>query len=351
MHTNVVHISELNKSFGVKQVLFDLSLQVGEGEMVALIGSSGSGKSTLLRHLPGLISGDGARRTGEENSVGQDLSRASLAGMARAPSLSSSHSPPHLAPLSFLSRPFSSPAASPAIPSYASTASRVEVLGRSIQCGGRLSRNVRQHRSGIGYIFQQFNLVGRMSVIGNVLLGSLGRIPRWRGVCGFFSAAERRQAFEALERVGMAKYAWRRASTLSGGQQQRVAIARALTQRAKIILADEPVASLDPESARKVMDLLAEINAQDKTTVLVSLHQVEYARRYCPRTIALKEGRIHYDGPTHVLSDMRLAGIYGAEISTIDRQRNDDADNAIDEISLKCHSGITYEFLRAASSF
>jgi phosphonate transport system ATP-binding protein len=191
------------------------------------------------------------------------------------------------------------------------------VLGNTIQCNGRLSRRVRWHRARIGYIFQQFNLVGRMSVIGNVLLGSLGRIPRWRGVCGLFSEAERRQALSALERVGMAEYADRRASTLSGGQQQRVAIARALAQRAEIILADEPVASLDPESARKVMDLLLEINAQDRTTVLVTLHQVDYARRYCPRTVALKEGRIHYNGPTSVLSDPCLAEIYGAETGEI----------------------------------
>ena len=110
----------------------------------------------------------------------------------------------------------------------------------------------------------------------------------------------------------MAEYADRRASTLSGGQQQRVAIARTLAQRAEIILADEPVASLDPESARKVMDLLLDINAQDGATVLVTLHQVEYARRYCPRTVALKQGRIHYNGPTSVLGERHLAEIYGA---------------------------------------
>jgi phosphonate transport system ATP-binding protein len=260
---NVIRVSELNKSFGAKQVLFDLSLHIEQGEMVALIGSSGSGKSTLLRHLSGLTHGDaGARHNG-------------------------------------------------------AIMSRVDVLGNAIQCDGRLNRRIRRHRARIGYIFQQFNLVGRMSVIGNVLLGSLGRIPRWRGVCGLFSDAERQQALSALERVGMAEYAHQRASTLSGGQQQRVAIARAIAQRAEIILADEPVASLDPESARKVMDLLLGINAQDQTTVLVTLHQVEYARRYCPRTVALKQGRIHYNGPTNALSDLHLARIYDAEAEDI----------------------------------
>jgi phosphonate transport system ATP-binding protein len=256
----VIRISGLNKNFGAKQVLFDLSLHIEQGEMVALIGSSGSGKSTLLRHLAGLTHGNADARRGM---------------------------------------------------------GRVDVLGNAIQCGGRISRNIRRHRARIGYIFQQFNLVGRMSVLGNVLLGLLGGIPRWRGVCGLFSEAERRQALDALERVGMAEYAERRASTLSGGQQQRVAIARALAQRAEVILADEPVASLDPESARKVMDLLLDINARDRTTVLVTLHQVEYARRYCPRTVALKEGRIHYNGPTGVLSDPHLAEIYGAETGEI----------------------------------
>jgi phosphonate transport system ATP-binding protein len=259
VQTNVVHVSGLDKSFGSRQVLFDLSLTIERGEMVALIGSSGSGKSTLLRHLSGLTHGDGDARRED--------------------------------------------------------ASRVDVLGNNIQRGGRLHRSVRRYRSGIGYIFQQFNLVGRMSVMNNVLIGALGRIPRWRGVCGWFSSAEREQALQALERVGMAEYAERRASTLSGGQQQRVAIARALTQRAEIILADEPVASLDPESARNVMELLSEINAQDRTTVLVSLHQVEYARCYCARTVALKQGRIHYDGPTRALDDAYLARLYGAEIA------------------------------------
>jgi phosphonate transport system ATP-binding protein len=124
---------------------------------------------------------------------------------------------------------------------------------------------------------------------------------------------ERRLALESLARVGMADKAWQRASTLSGGQQQRVAIARALTQRASIVLADEPIASLDPESSRVVMDILAQIHSQEKMTVIVSLHQVEYAIRYCPRTIALRHGKIVYDGPSHTLTPSFLKEIYGAE--------------------------------------
>jgi phosphonate transport system ATP-binding protein len=118
---------------------------------------------------------------------------------------------------------------------------------------------------------------------------------------------------QALERVGMAKRAPQRASTLSGGQQQRAAVARTLVQRAKLILADEPIASLDPASARRVMDILASINRDDGTTMLVSLHQVEVALRYCPRTVALRQGRVVYDGATANLTPALLRELYGAE--------------------------------------
>ncbi|MGZ3015391.1 ATP-binding cassette domain-containing protein, partial [Pseudomonas aeruginosa] len=117
-------------------------------------------------------------------------------------------------------------------------------------------------------------------------------------------------------RVGLADFAGQRASTLSGGQQQRVAIARALTQKAEVILADEPIASLDPESARKVMDILADINRHDGKTVVVTLHQVDYALRYCPRAVALKGGRILFDGSSEHLSEGFLNELYGAEGDT-----------------------------------
>src|SRR5690606_7958186 len=118
-----------------------------------------------------------------------------------------------------------------------------------------------------------------------------------RGTFGIFNSAERDTALAALARVGIPQVAAQRASTLSGGQQQRAAIARTLVQEAEILIADEPISALDPSSARRVMDVLADINQQDNITVLVSLHQVEYARRYCPRTIAMRDGEIVYDGP------------------------------------------------------
>lgn len=251
----VIRVENLNKTFGRKQALFDLALSVEPGEMVALIGASGSGKSTLLRHVAGLACCD------------------------------------------------------------RSAGGSVQVLGRQVQANGKLNGEVRRLRADIGYIFQQFNLVGRLSVLQNVLLGCLGRMPRWRGSLGLFNAEEKQRALHALARVGLADLAQQRASTLSGGQQQRVAIARALCQRAKVILADEPIASLDPESARKVMQILADINREDGTTVVVTLHQVDYAMRYCQRAVALKAGRIHYDGAAAELHTNFLNDLYGAELS------------------------------------
>jgi phosphonate transport system ATP-binding protein len=258
----VIRVENLNKTFGRKQALFDLALSVEPGEMVALIGASGSGKSTLLRHVAGLACCD------------------------------------------------------------RSAGGNVQVLGRQVQADGKLNGEVRRLRADIGYIFQQFNLVGRLSVLQNVLLGCLGRMPRWRGSLGLFNAEEKQRALHALACVGLADLAQQRASTLSGGQQQRVAIARALCQRAKVILADEPIASLDPESARKVMQILADINREDGTTVVVTLHQVDYAMRYCRRAVALKAGRIHYDGAAAELHTNFLNDLYGAELS---------AESAVDE--------------------
>jgi phosphonate transport system ATP-binding protein len=123
---------------------------------------------------------------------------------------------------------------------------------------------------------------------------------------------------EALARVGMADYATQRASTLSGGQQQRGAIARALVQGAKIILADEPIASLDPASSTHVMETLNKINKEDGVTILVSLHQVDYAMRYCERSIGLKQGKVVFDGPTETLSMPLLRDIYGTEFGDIE---------------------------------
>ena len=185
------------------------------------------------------------------------------------------------------------------------------VHGRAIQDGGVLAKDAKEIRRDIGLIFQQFNLVGRLSVLTNVLTGLLGRVPPARGTLNLFSREEKLMAMRALARVGIADKARQRASTLSGGQQQRAAIARAMVQQAKVLLADEPIASLDPASSKRVMESLATLNSADGVTVVVCLHQVEYARRYCPRTIALRDGEIAYDGPSEALSRAALQDLYG----------------------------------------
>jgi phosphonate transport system ATP-binding protein len=255
----VVEVRNISKSYTRgRKALDDISLTVDRGEMVALIGASGSGKSTLIRHISGLVCAD---RDGGDDGRGGD----------------------------------------------------VRVLGQTVQSCGCINGGIRSLRARIGVIFQQFNLVSRLSLLTNVVTGVLGRIPAWRGTLGLFTREEKLLAMEALRRVDMDRYAGQRASTLSGGQQQRAAIARALVQRAEVLLADEPIASLDPESARRVMEVLARINREDGITVIVSLHQVAYARKYCPRTVALRDGRVIFDGPSEALTPDFLLDLYGAD--------------------------------------
>lgn len=129
--------------------------------------------------------------------------------------------------------------------------------------------------------------------------------------------------------MGIGEKAWQRTGTLSGGQQQRAAIARALVQRARVLLADEPIASLDPESARNVMQTLRDLNQKDGLTVVVTLHQVDYAMRFCPRTVALKKGEIVYDGPTERLTPQFLAELYGAESDELFAAKTNTAQEAV----------------------
>ncbi len=254
--TAAFQIHAVSKTFGARLALDEVNLTIAPGEMVALIGPSGSGKSTLLRALNGLVAIDGGP-------------------------------------------------------------GRIEAFGLPVQAAGKISDQVRLIRARIGFVFQQFNLVGRISLYANVALGLLGRLPFWRGLLGQWPKAEAAQVMAALQRVGVAEYAGQKTSTLSGGQQQRAAIARALAQKAEAILADEPVASLDPVSARRVMELLHDLNRKDGLTVLISLHQVDYALRYCPRVVALKDGKLVYDGPSTALDRTRLVEIYGPEIEDV----------------------------------
>ncbi|KCB51772.1 phosphonate ABC transporter, ATP-binding protein [Bordetella hinzii 1277] len=250
-----IEVEGLSKSFKAGTRALDaVSLRVAPGEMVALLGASGSGKSTLLRHVAGFVAADSGR---------------------------------------------------------------VAVYGEPIQADGRISRRVRGARAGIGFVFQQFNLVGRLPVIVNVLTGMLPRLPMWRSLLRLFRRDEIGVGLQALARVGIHEHAFQRASTLSGGQQQRAAIARTLVQNARVILADEPIASLDPESSRRVMDALASINREQGVAVVVSLHQVDVAMRYCPRVVALRQGQVVYDGPAQALTPAMLQALYGTELADL----------------------------------
>jgi phosphonate transport system ATP-binding protein len=162
-------------------------------------------------------------------------------------------------------------------------------------------------------VFQQFNLVGRLDVITNVMTGRLYHHNFASSMLQLFSAKERAFAIRALDRLGMAHVALQQTDTLSGGQQQRVAIARALVQEPEILLADEPIASLDPLNAKVVMDALSRINREDGITVVCNLHTLDTARAYCDRIIGMQGGRVVFDGPASTLSDAAAREIYGAE--------------------------------------
>ncbi|HEY9889200.1 MAG TPA: phosphonate ABC transporter ATP-binding protein [Candidatus Obscuribacterales bacterium] len=249
-----VRVQGLSKAFRGQPALRQVAMQVDQGEMVALVGASGSGKSTLLRNINGLQLADQGT---------------------------------------------------------------VEIFGSPLQVDGKLHSKARHLRSRVGFIFQQFNLVTRLTVLENVLIGNLSKVSLGRSLLHRFSQPEKLQALAALERVGILEQAHKRAAALSGGQQQRVAIARCLMQGAQVILADEPIASLDPESARKVMELLTQLNRDEGITIITSLHQVQMVRCYFERAIALRDGVVRFDGHTVELDDPHLNEIYGAAVEEL----------------------------------
>jgi phosphonate transport system ATP-binding protein len=169
---------------------------------------------------------------------------------------------------------------------------------------------LRAWRARTAMIFQQFNLVNRLDVLTNVMCGRLYEISTLRVLLKWFTPTERALALRALARLGVADVAMNRADAISGGQQQRVAIARALMQRPRILLADEPIASLDPLNAKLVMDALTDINRRDGITVLINLHTLDTARAYCRRIIGMSAGRIVFDGAPEALTDQVAREIY-----------------------------------------
>lgn len=175
------------------------------------------------------------------------------------------------------------------------------------------NEEIRFLRRRIGMIFQQFNLVKRSKVITNVMAGRLGYTSPLFSLFNYFPAAEEEKALVNLERVGIRSQAYKRASDLSGGQQQRVAIARALMQDPELMLADEPVASLDPATSHGVMKYLESLNKEDGLTVVCSLHFLSLARTYADRVIALKDGKLEFDGPPEEIDNVRFKEIYGED--------------------------------------
>ncbi|NDK31508.1 phosphonate ABC transporter ATP-binding protein [Nesterenkonia haasae] len=230
--------------------LSDISLEINQGEFVAIIGLSGAGKSTLIRAVNGLVP-----YTNGTLTVGETV---------------------------------------------------VDPKNKS---------KLRKLRSKVGMIFQQFNNVGRISVLNNVLIGRSAFTPTWRSLIGWYGSQDKEVAFQSLERVGIVEKAYNRAAALSGGQQQRVAIARVLAQDPEVILADEPVASLDPPTARKVLGDLRTIQRDLGITCVVNMHHLDLARDYADRIIGMRNGEVVFDGPTQEATDSVIAEVYQRPLS------------------------------------
>jgi phosphonate transport system ATP-binding protein len=252
----ILEITELRKSFDRTQVLRGVNLKVEQGEFVGVIGRSGSGKSTLLRCINRLI----------------DPTSGEI----------------------YMPRSVFDPG---------SNGASVDVLKLD-------RRGTRLLRRKVGMIFQQYNIVKRLSVIENVLSGGLGYQSSLKSCLKLFSRDERRRALVNLKRVGLLAHAYKRADALSGGEQQRVAIARTLMQSPAVILADEPVSSLDPNLSRVVLDILKRVCGEDGITALVSLHTLDLTRDYADRIVGLRQGRVFFDGAPKDLTDAVAAKVY-----------------------------------------
>lgn len=242
----MLKIENLTKTYDTDiEALKGVSLDIAEGEFIAILGRSGAGKSSLIRCINGLVKPD--RGTIEFNGL------------------------------------------------QVTSANKQQLI---------------EVRRNIGVIFQQFNLVKRMSVLGNVLSGRLGQTVTIKSILRLFSEKDHSLANKALERVGLIQYSNHEARALSGGQQQRVAIARALVQEPRLILGDEPVASLDPTTARSIIALLKDINVNERITILLNMHTVDLALEFADRVVGLKAGKIVYDGPARGVSREVLEDIY-----------------------------------------
>ena len=252
---------------GITTALTNVSFTVEEGEFLSIIGPSGSGKSTILRCINRLVDAT----QGTIIFDGQQISPADKS-------------------IVFEGRKFS----------------RADNTQTS-------KRQLRQIRKKIGMIFQHYNLVERLSVIENVLHGRLGHKSAVSGAAGIYSESEKENAFQILSKLGLTEQAYKRCDELSGGQKQRVGIARAIMQEPRLILCDEPIASLDPSASKIIMDHLSDINETMKITCICNLHQVDVALKYSKRIIGITAGQIVYDGPPDSLTKSQIHEIYQSE--------------------------------------
>jgi phosphonate transport system ATP-binding protein len=246
----MLRVQGLTKSFGNLVAVKDVSFDVPKGQLIGIIGRSGAGKSTLLRMINRL--------------------------------------------------------ADP-------TAGRILVEGvfdTEVDVCTLKGRRVREWRAQCAMVFQQFNLIPRLTVMTNVLMGRLAYHPTYKSLLTMFSARDRAFTIRALQRLDMVSHALHRADELSGGQQQRVAIARALVQEPKILLADEPIASLDLRNASIVMEALRRINRDDGITVIANLHLLQTAKDYCDRIVGMRKGEIVFDGAPGTLNESTARHIY-----------------------------------------
>jgi phosphonate transport system ATP-binding protein len=199
-----------------------------------------------------------------------------------------------------------------------------EILVDGVKVNSLKGKEIRKFRQRIGMIFQSFNLVTRISVLKNVLVSFVPELPYWRKVTGLFSKDHKIRALTALDKVGILDKAYVRVDQLSGGQQQRVALARTLAQNPEIILADEPIASLDPVTAKQVMDDFTKINRDTKMSVIINIHHVEMALEYADRIIGVREGQIVYDGTAEEVTHEVLDFIYKGQVKEIQQREEEE---------------------------